>query len=230
MLVPEIVILKTVNSFIAYVAEDYLTASDKADTVLHAIFNEDDNDDKMAFSSKDNLLKAAVAMFTATNDNVDRLTVTIGYNRERAELGLPSLHILLPTETKGRMDTIGNSEKNIYKDGVVYTDAAKSKTAVYHLMITSKNVEEILVVYYFLQATFLMFNFHCEAAGMRNLKSSGADINMQTDFSLPIYHRNCTIEFDYEYHLKLKLRETLVSKFNLRVCADLADENNAFYQ
>lgn len=226
MLIPEIVLYKTVTAFIAALKKDYDDASDKNKTILADIFKVDDNGNEMSFTYKDDLFKAAVKTFITNDDKVDTLKVFIGYNRERAEVGAPNVHIILPSENKGRMDTLGNSAHNTTDGTDVFIDKSKSKIAVYHLMITSNNIEQVIATYYMLQALFLIFDFHCEQAGMRNLKISGADINFQSDISQNVYHRNCTIEFDYEYHIKTRIPQAVINGYNFGFCADLAEDNN----
>lgn len=230
MFIPEITIYKLINTFIKLAATDYNDApGDKSTSILYNIFKTDDNGEQMVMEGKDDYYKMAVELFGRTEDKVNQLQLNIGYNLQRAA-EYPTIHILLPSENKGRIDTLGNNQGadpgNTMLNGVLSINKTRSKSAVYNLMITSPNIYEVLIIYYFLHAMLLIFDDNSEFKGLRNMNMSGQDLITQSDLSLPnVFHRNLTMQFDYEYSVKVQVLQTLIGSFGFAVCADFALDN-----
>jgi hypothetical protein len=88
-------------------------------------------------------------------------------------------------------------------------------------MITSDNSSEVMIVYYWLKAMFLLFHEELELLGLRNLNHSGQDINLQQDLAPPnIFHRNLSLAFDYESSVKMKIDMQLINSIKFGVCED----------
>jgi hypothetical protein len=166
----------------------------------------------------------SVSILTIGVESVRKLEINIGYNMQR--LSVPTIHILLPNENKGRYNTIGlGEEQGEYTDNPSVTTIEKNKTFVanYHLMITSDNSNEVLTIYYWLRAMFIMFSEHVEFEGLHNMDFSGADIQMQQDLTPPgIFHRNLSVSFDFQTNIKIKIPTTLITKLKFGVCDNLA--------
>jgi hypothetical protein len=224
MLIPEIIIYKSLNSILDMVSTDYTLASDKTHTILYDIFNKDDNGDLMVMGSTDNWYERAVKLFVIDTDKRRNLEVFVGYNLERNNI--TTIHILLPNETKGKFDAVGlNDQAEIVINDLtnkIEINKSRTKNSVYHLMVTSDNSTEVLITYYYLQALLLMFSDHFELKGLVNMQISGADVIIQQELSTPhIFHRNLSINFDYEYIVKTKIPIPTIEGFKISVCADL---------
>lgn len=194
--------------------DDYAAATDKSTSILHSLFNTDDNGNTLAFETN-NFYKQAVAMFTRDERNKRQLTVNMGYNLERADV--PKIHILMPNDSKGSFDSIGKEDQSEYD--VETTTLVKSKVqtsrTVFTLMITSDNMSEVILIYYFLKAMFLVYNEHFELMGFKNLQLNGQDITLQDDLApANIFHRSLPLDFEYESKISVSTVETLLTKVN----------------
>ena len=215
MIIPETIITRGLRSFIAFAIASYAAdiTIDKSQNVLYDLFFLDDNGDKPGIDTFDYYTQA-VAIITKQNTDARQLEIYQGYNQQRA--GLPSVHILLPSEGKGQQDSIGDSIGSpavVYNEttGLVTLTKEKSFSPTYNLMITSSNMSEVLLIYYFLRAMFIMFDEHFEMKGMRNVKFSGADISFQPELPPGIFHRNLSISFDYLIDIKVSFASDLIT-------------------
>lgn len=229
MLIPELILFKTIETFQKIIMEDYnsLPSNEKNKSMLFDLFKTDDNGDLMKLSKFDYYTQS-ISLLTRDIDNPRFLDINIGYNTTR--LSLPTIHILLPSENKGRFDSLGLSEGNpetYYDNATESFIISKSKTflSTYHLMITSDNSSEVLTIYYWLRAMFIIFNDHLVFKGLLNINFSGADIQVTQEYVPPtIFHRNLSISFDFESNIKTKLRQKLANSFNVAVCDDFAQD------
>lgn len=232
MTIPEIILFKIMTTFQEIVAEDYneWPENEKQKSMLSNMFSVDDNGDTMKLGTYD-YFKQSVAIFTKDSENARNLEISIGYNTQR--LSLPTVHILLPAESRGKFDSIGMSEgADIHfeteQDSMI-TTKYKTFSSTYHLMITSDNSSEVLTIYYWLRAMFMLFSDHLNLKGLLNLQFSGADIQLTQEY-VPntIFHRNLSLSFDFESKVRIRLPKNLMTKFNVRVCQDLSKDINDY--
>ena len=81
-------------------------------------------------------------------------------------------------------------------------------------MITSENIFEVLIVYHYLKAALDAVYYHFELKGLRNMKISGADVNIQQDMvPKSIFHRTLTLHFFYEANTLDFIRREIVRNF-----------------
>jgi hypothetical protein len=167
-----------------------------------------------------NYYKQAIAILNRNDENVRKLNFNIGYNMQR--MAVPTIHILMPSDNKGRTDSIGHSEREfLQSEDKLYIEKTRSNSSTYYLMITSDNSSEVMIVYYWLKAMFLLFHEELELLGLRNLNHSGQDINLQQDLAPPnIFHRNLSLAFDYESSVKMKIDMQLINSIKFGVCED----------
>lgn len=216
-------------------ADDWnaLPTNEKDKSILYSLFKHDDNGNVLELDQYDYYTQA-VAIITKGVENPRHLEIGIGYNMQR--LAVPTIHVLLPSEAKGRFDSIGTSEGepvSVYDPAKLAFVITKSKTftTTYHLMITSDNSSEVLTIYYWLRAMFIMFSEHVSLQGLLNMQFSGQDIQMNSDVVPPnIFHRNLSVGFDFESNIKVSIPQALINKYKVGVCAgfalDVAEYNN----
>jgi hypothetical protein len=226
MIIPENIITKGLNSFIAFAIASYTAdvTSDKSNNVLYDLFFVDDNGDEPGIDTF-NYYTQSVAILTKPNTEPRQLQIFQGYNQQRA--GLPTVHVLLPSESKGRQDSIGDS---VGDPAVIYNSTTqiitltkqKSFAPTYNLMITSGNSSEVLLIYYFLRAMFILFDEHFELKGLRDVKFSGADIAFQPDLPPGIFHRNLSLSFDYLIDIKVSYPSAINNGLTVQatICED----------
>lgn len=215
MLIPEIILYNTVVSLIKTVEADYEAQTDKTRTFLNTMFTTDDNNNNMSFGDF-NFLEQAKNLLLKKENSARRVAVSVGYNTER--VGLPTIHITLPGEN--------NYEKGIgygqgYQDDEIdeyyqeyrksYTDAY---TANFNLILTSDNSSEVVLLYNFLKNCFVAINDVFELNGLRDIKFSGQDLQMNQELvPVNVYHRNLLVNFFYESTMYSLNREKFALDF-----------------
>lgn len=226
MLIPEVIIYNTLTNFRFIAASDYETKVDKTKTIIHSLFKKDDNSNDILLNDYD-YYKQAAAILSRNIENTRRLEFNIGYNMKRTSV--PTVHILMPSENKGRIDTVGHSEEKVFdeQNGVLKITKTRSNSSTYYLMITSDNSSEVMIIYYWLKAMMLLFHEEMELLGLRNLNNSGQDLNIQQEYAPPgIFHRNLALSFDYESSVSIDLPMDIITGINFGICI----ENNQYFE
>lgn len=222
MLIPEVILYNTINTFLNVVHLDYIQATNKADSIIGQMFNFDDNDRRIIMQDFD-YYKQASTILTRDEESVRKLHFNIGYNMQR--MSAPTVHILMPSENKGRIDTIGHSEDREMVGNFMQIEKTRSNASTYYLMITSDNSSEVMIVYYWLKSMFLLFHEELELLGLRNLNHSGQDINLQQDLAPNnVFHRNLSLSFDFEFSTKIKIPKTIINGIRFGVCDNLSQD------
>lgn len=217
ILMPDVIIYKTLKSIFNIVKKDYDDAPDKEKTILYDIFGKDENDNVLEFETF-NYFNQAVEIFVLKQPQIN-----IGYNMEVSAMGC--VHILLPSET-GKDLNIGASENyQDYDEDGEDVDGNPSRykeiynqmyDTTYNLMITSENTFEVILIYNLLKASFIALNAHIELAGLRLPKVSGQDVNIQSDLvPTHIFHRSLMLNFQYECNVSDFFYKTMVRNFNI---------------
>lgn len=224
MKIPEIILYKALNGIIKLVTDDYNVATDKTKTILNDLFAKDDNGLSLQIENLDYLTQA-INLITRTNENSRRLSVNIGYNQ--AKSNMPTIHIVLPRDMTGRYNAIGHS----YGEFDVDYDQANSQEVgtkvnsyrtTFYLLITSDNVSEVLILYYFFKSMLIFVDETFELQGLHNLHMSGEDVQLEQQFGPDsIFHRNLTVEFDYQDEIKVRIAKDFASQLNLIMCSDI---------
>ncbi len=225
MLIPENIISKTLQAFVDTAIASYTAdvSVGKVQNIIYDLFNADDNGDLMAIQNF-NYYAQAVGIICRKNTDNRMLEIYQGYNLERK--GLPTIHILLPHEGKGRQDSLGDSVGDpvvIVENDMVTLTKSKSFAATYQLMISSNNASEVLLIYYFLRGMLIMFDEHLELKGLRNIQFAGSDISFQPELPPGIFHRNLSISCDYLIEIKTRFPANIIT--GLTITADICGED-----
>jgi hypothetical protein len=169
MIIPEIILYNTIKAAIKLVGDDWRSEiPTKNDSILYKMFHSDDNANLIKLETFDYYTQAT-NLFTRRAESQRQISINIGYNMERKNS--PTIHILLPRETKGRIDSLGNSEDNVTSNiGTQVQRYTKetSHSATFILMITSDNTMEVLLIYYFLKSILTYLTDHLELNGLMN--------------------------------------------------------------
>lgn len=202
MIIPELTIHTFLKDMIMIINNDYAFHPDKKKTILYKMFNLDDNDTKMKLNKFD-FYEQAVSMLIKTNSDVRKLEITLGYNLSRMEL--PTIHILLPSETSSETQGIGNGigwdaddQFESTEDGrFMYLN--KNYDATYNLLITSDNSSEVVVLYNFFKYMITVLTPAMELSGLQSLRIGGGDLQfMEELIPTTVFHRNLNLSFMYE--------------------------------
>jgi hypothetical protein len=209
-LIPETIIYKLVKLMISVTQEDVANKTNKEAELLWRIFGDfvhdaENNHVEVQQIGKYKLYDQAKKIFTIDPAaKQDQIYVGIGYDLKRVELGYPAIHILLPHESAQNAPIGGNEG---YLESVVdeststnYPVYAAETDVVYNLMITSKNMNEVVVLYHWLKSTALSFHVQFELRDFKNVKVGGNDLQFNDDMVPPnIFHRNFNLSFSYDY-------------------------------
>lgn len=216
IIIPETKILELIEIALLVVEEDYKKTTDKTKTFLYRIFGNNQ-------IGKYNFLKESVDIFTRTNEHPRKIETRMMFDAKRASL--PTIHITMPQENnanegngigvdEGYQESIEDLEnKTINK---TYTRAFDVQ---YNAVITSDNSLEVLCIYHLLKSALIgMFN-HIEFQGIRNVKLSGQDLQINSEMVPPnIFIRGIGISCFYEQTVPIFQEEQFVNAFKLKYC------------
>lgn len=224
IIMPELILNNSLKSIFDFFKKDYLedSSQNKDKNYLYFFFKKDEFQTDMKFNTFD-YFHEAVDLFVEKS-----VQINMGYNMEIADM--PSVHILLPNETS-RFLTIGGDENyqepmiEIEEDilnssSIEYTTPIFTQTfdSNYNIMITSKNMFEVLLIYNLLKTSFLSLYEHIELSGLRNVKLGGQDITIQSDLvPTHIFHRNLTLSFFYELDSPRNFKEQIIKHFTTAI-------------
>jgi hypothetical protein len=224
MIIPEVILYNTFIGLLDMFTTDWSNKGDKTTTMLYDMFHVDDNNQPIKITTYDYYVQAQ-AILLRNSTSPKKLEFFIGYNLQRA--ANPTVHILLPSDNRGKMDTIGDQQSiaTVIQGSEQIESKGKSTSCTYHLMITSDNSSEVLVIYYFLKAVIEVYIEHFELSGLQDLSFSGADINVQQDLTpAGIFHRNLSLSFNYVSTNKIRTPITNASGVLAGVCADIVED------
>ncbi len=222
MLIPEVILYNSLYGLLGMITADWLAKNDKHTTILYDIFGIDDNDQQIKIDTY-NYFDQAQAILLRNSTSPKKLEFFIGYNLQR--VGIPTVHILMPSETKGKMDVIGDyhGQPSVVQGQEEILYKAKSTACSYHLMVTSDNSSEVLVIYYFLKAVIEMYIEHFELSGFKDMSFSGADINFQQDLIPNVFHRNLSLSFNYLSANKTRHPINDATGVTVELCEEIQD-------
>lgn len=217
MFIPEIKIHSLLTQLIDLIRTDWENETDKTRTILYDFYFQDDCGTRLVFNTAD-YYQLAQNLFLRQENKNDRLAVNIGYNLQRQ--GLPTIHILMPSAQKGPSDGLGFDEG--YEPVAISPDGEERKmnrtrtyNVKYQLMISSNNVNEVLLIWHLLLDGFQAIFDNIELNGMQNLQLSGQDLLFNNDIVPPeIFHRSVMMDFFYENTVKQPIWERIIQSIN----------------
>lgn len=234
MLIPETILYNATTAFLKYLRTDYAARTDKSLTLLHILFDKNDNDEVIKIG-KTNYLEQAKEIFLRTDEHRRNVSCNIGYNVTKVETK-PLIHIMLPRDSKGSFDSIGLDERNAERGSddvedegysVLYVEKSRTHNSTYNMMCTSDNSNEVVIMYYMLEAMFTIFSDHFEMSGIHNIKTYGQDLQMYDDYVPPnIFHRNYIVDFQWENFVKYSIDEEMATELGFQICSDIGDHIN----
>lgn len=207
IIIPEVIIYQTLESITKYIREDLSrNEEDETKTFLYRLLgvDEDKNPIKM---NRYNYFQQAKKIF----QNLQNLTVNIGYNFEVAKL--ISFHIILPSEQASSIP-IGEDEgyRTEEEDGVTQLKFCQMFSSNYQIMITSDNSSEVNLVYHVYKSLLIALVPHLSTRGLLNPKLSGNDIVFQDDaMPMGIFHKVLNLSFEYELVVPQLLIKDLIT-------------------
>lgn len=216
MIIPEVIIEKGLNDFLIFLNEDIKKIND-GETNKSWLFNllKNEDDSLIKFDNYE-FFKQSLTVFKQKESDKN-LSINIGYNLKRAEL--PTIHILMPSDnviSKGIGERIGYQEnKNIGDEtSEIMSELTNSN---YFLLITSPNINEVLLIYYVIKAGLIAMFEYYEQSGFNNVMIGGADVQIQPDLvPAHIFHRSMSLTFSYDFNVPSLKFQKIIRGTNLK--------------
>lgn len=196
-IIPEVTLLNILQEALMEVKKDYNENGLNSAIVKYFEGLKIDNFD---------FVQEAISIFTKDDSTNQRIQVYIGFNLQRTDFS-PAIHILLPSESSGRYDSLGVNtvyglDFQTIEDNSVYSKVrefkSRSFTCDYSLMITAMSSTQVVLIYHFIRSLLIALQQNLEAMGLLNIKFDGQDINLMEEF-VPqnVFSRMLKINFDY---------------------------------
>jgi len=212
VLIPELRLKAIVDELLTKIKDDYeasVAANIVNESFLYRVFqgNEIDGYD---------LYVQAIDLLTRDDENYKKLETRLMYDRSRA--GLPTIHITLPRETKGKENGLGfgrDSNTDLRNDdGSITLVNSRSFDTVYEMAITSSDSLQTIIIYNILKSGFIAIADSLELIGMKIPEYSGGDININTDLVPNVYMRSFAISIDYNYDVPTFIKKARIDQIN----------------
>jgi hypothetical protein len=194
LLVPEVILLNTLQNCLKLVRKDFEDQADETKTILYRIL----------FGTgieRYDFFTQAKKVFLIKDDNPRYLDINLFFNAKRA--AIPTWHITLPSEgeknnsigvSEGYQDTLFQQSPDVY-----YKAYNRRFSTKYNIIITSDNTNEVVLMFHFLKSVLISINAHLNLAGLQAPKISGGDININSELiPLGIFVRSIGLEFEYD--------------------------------
>lgn len=207
IIIPELLLHKSVSNALQYIREDYAAQSDKSKSYLCRVLKD------MKFERYDYSVQGVDVFINKTAENTRFLEVDLMFNMERN--GAPTIHITLPAEdTQKNGNGIGNDlgyAENIVESSTFHNDGTldvqgsttevftRRYQAVYNLVITSDNSNEVILIFHVLKALMTSFKISMHLAGLENISIGGRDLNINSELvPKTLFFRAIAVSLEYE--------------------------------
>lgn len=209
--IPEFILHDTLTKMIEFIREDYvLNSADTTKSYIHKLL------DGAGFQRYD-FFDQAIAVFCGPKDDPRFLSVELMFNRQRK--GAPSIHITLPAEQQAAQGNgLGIDEGYIDNEFVtesvpddedtdpITVGTAGSATpiytrryqAVYNIVVTSDNVNEVILIFHVVKALLTATIPHLHYNNLQNISMGGQDIQPYNDLAMNLYMRAVTVSLQYD--------------------------------
>jgi len=221
LIIPEVRLFQIYDSILDYVRIDYANATgNKENSYLHRVFGG-------VTDGNYNYLNEAIDLFTRPNGHNRKPKVRLFFDSE--ETSVPTIHITLPGDMT-RDNSIGVdeiSDRDAFytnDDGTIARTYAKRFNSDFHLVLTSDNEREVMLMYHLLRAATISFMDSFSTDGLQNLKINGRDLRINTEL-VPnhIFARNLSITFDYDIRVPKIEKHVVRSIINFNSTINVRD-------
>ena len=148
---------------------------------------------------KVNYFDAMSALLVGRYTDGERTKFPIGLGFDFNERFMPMLNIILPSEEPS-LKQVG-TESAVYQrqDGAKSGGMIQGHSSMYNIVISSKNMNEVLIIYSYLKSVMLSGINQFSYRGFVGVELSGRDITMDMDLNpLNFYHRSIGLRFEYQ--------------------------------
>jgi len=192
LVIPEIQLLEIIDKLLNAVQADFKNKTEKQ-TILSRLF-------EGRKVQKFDFFKQAQDLFIDRGvDHPRRIKTRIFFDASVA--ATPTIHITLPSEETGD-DGLGvdaGFQPNISEKGQVTQVFNRRFDTLYHIVITSANTFEVILIYHLLKAMLITTFVQLEFAGLSNPKLSGQDLQIYQELAPPnIFIRGLGLRVSYD--------------------------------
>jgi len=208
IVVPEIILKTLLDGVLSEIREDFADENDEKKSVLYKLFGG-------VKIGKWDYFEQARDLFLREKDHPRRLDTRLFFDATRTSI--PTMHITMPAENASG-DGFGIDEG--YQEGTFdpvkqeYTPTfTRMFNTRYHIIITSDNTLEVLLIYHCVRALLISIFESIELSGLRNPKLSGQDIKINSELVPPhIFMRGIGLDVSYEVDVPRFYDEKVISK------------------
>ena len=214
MNIPEVTIFNALKDVLAFLKEEGIDTSNHPGTSwIERIFRGN------KINSFDMVKEAKAILLT---ESTRRVYIGVGYNMERASNG-PCIHIITPSlQSAGSGNAIGFDRDYVpsfteYPNSKKYHSFTRRFSHTINLLITAPNMNEVLLLFYFLTGVFVAnHDRFANFLGTELITVGGQDISFQQDLvPMNIFHRNFTISFDFDITVDQMIEEVSIENFSI---------------
>jgi len=212
ILIPEIRLQALIEELLEKIRVDDRTAIDggnESDSFLFRILDGNEIDGI-------SLLTQAREILNKGDENRQKLETRLMFDRDRAQL--PTIHITLPSEGKGKENAIGFGAdgRNLItnSDGSISHQYSRSFGTTYELAITSNDPIQVVIIYNIIKSGFIAIADSLELSGMKIPDFSGGDVSINQDLVPNVYLRAMRITLDYNYDVPTFRKIPNIDKIN----------------
>jgi len=193
VLMPEIILKKLIDGILIYIKQDYNKYTDKSKSILYNYFN------GQVYGKFDYYQQAVDLFINRGVEHQRKLETRIFFDSDRA--GIPTIHITLPNENPAK-DGLGMGEgyaDPVIIDGKQHEQYTRTFDTMFHVVITSDNTFEVLLIYHLLRGMLVSVFDSLELSGFMNVMIGGQDVQINSEL-VPkgIFFRSVTVKFEYE--------------------------------
>jgi hypothetical protein len=195
LLVPEVTLRKILDGLLLHIRQDYAKHTAEPEKSLIYRYFGGINDHKKDY------LADAVDLFTRESDHARFIETRMFFDASRGVV--PTIHITMPSDQVGQNSIgVGESGEAAYVTTVgtdVFVDYERRFDTQYHIVCTSDNHSEVLMMYYLVRAGLISILDTLSLAGLENAKLSGQELKINPDL-VPnhIFMRSIGLSFSYE--------------------------------
>ena len=209
IVIPEIVFLQTLKDVLKIIRDDFANQTDETKTILYRVIGQSGALERYDFYTQ--LKKILIT----EQDDPREFDISIFFNMNRSTT--PHLHITLPNESAGQ-NGLGIDEGNIDPVFDPYDNAyrkifTRRFDSTYNFTITSDNSNEVVVLYHFIRAIFIILIDHFEQSNLEHIRIAGGDLNLNMQTMPKVFLRNLSLSFSYDVNVQELFDSEYLSTF-----------------
>lgn len=210
MKLPELILKQVIDELLDLITDNFNNSPSESDSFLYQVFY---GNSMGVFD----FYEQAKALFLRTSEDPRKLETRVMFDSTRADL--PTIHIVLPSESTGKDNTIGVSrsdENFVRSDGVLQPLYRRSFDTNYQLAISSGNMFETIMIYQGLKTVLISAMDSLSLNGLRLPSLSGNDIELNSDQVPGLFIRALTVQVDYDMEVPSLVQYKPLGDINIK--------------